>query len=125
MKNPRTGTDAQPRFLGAGSTVAAGDEDALEVLSRWITSPQNALFARVQVNRAWFQFMGRGLVDPPDDFRATNPASHPGLLDELAADFVRHKFDLRWLIGLIMNSRTYQLSSTPNESNEHDQITGS
>ena len=122
VKNPRTGADAQPRFLGAGSTLSSADEDALEALSRWITSPQNALFARVQVNRVWFQLMGRGLVDPPDDFRATNPASHPALLDELAADFVRHKFDLRWLIRLIMNSRTYQLSSTANESNEHDQI---
>jgi len=65
--------------------------------------------------------MGRGLVDPPDDFRATNPASHPALLDELAHDFVKHKFDVRYLIRLILGSRAYQLSSKPNETNENDE----
>ena len=66
--------------------------------------------------------MGRGIVDPIDDFRATNPPAHPALLDALAADFVAHKFDLRYLIRLIMNSRAYQLSATPNESNRDDDL---
>jgi hypothetical protein len=107
-------------LLGAVSGGPAPDE--LELLASWLTSPTNTLFARVQVNRIWTHLMGRGLVDPPDDFRATNPASHPKLLDALAQDFVNHKFDLRYLIRLIMNSRTYQLESEPNETNQSDQM---
>jgi hypothetical protein len=120
FKNPRTGQNASPRFLGA--TVQVNHEkDSLETLAEWLTSPTNAWFARVQVNRIWSQLLGRGLVDPPDDFRATNPASHPALLDALAADFVRRKFDVRHLIRRIMNSRVYQLSSEPNDTNRDDQ----
>ena len=66
--------------------------------------------------------MGRGLVDPVDDFRATNPASHPALLDALARDLVTHQFDMRYLIRLILNSRTYQLSSNPTPSNAGDEV---
>jgi hypothetical protein len=84
-------------------------------------SPDNLWFARVQVNRIWYHLMGRGLVDPPDDFRATNPASHPALLDALAQDFIKHKFDVRYLIRLIMNSRTYQLASDPDQTNQDDE----
>jgi hypothetical protein len=116
LKNLRTGKDALPRFLGH-SSAASPELDALAV---WLTT--NTAFARVQVNRIWYHFMGRGLVDPPDDFRATNPASHPELLDALAADFVKHKFDVRYLIRLIMNSRTYQLSSEPNDTNADDAV---
>lgn len=121
VRNPRTGTDAVPRFLGAKENPLAANDDALNALAKWLTSPENKLFAQVQANRIWFQLMGRGLVDPPDDFRATNPASHPELLERLAEDFVAHKFDVRYLIGLIMNSRTYQLASEPNDTNESDQ----
>ena len=115
VTNPRTGNAAQPRFLGqpASEPGAASSQnpnpgtDVLRQLAQWLTSPTNTAFARVQVNRIWFHLMGRGLVDPPDDYRATNPASHPALLDELAADFVRHKYDLRHVIRLIMSSRAY------------------
>src|SRR5438552_3700155 len=96
--------------------------DELEALANWLTSPTNMLFASVQANRIWHHLMGRGLVDPPDDFRATNPASHPALLDALAHDFVKHGFDMRYLIRLIMNSHTYQLASEPNETNQSDEI---
>jgi hypothetical protein len=68
----------------------------------------------------WGHFLGRGLVDPVDDMRATNPPSNPELLDALAKDFVAHKFDLKQLIRTICNSRTYQLSAVPNEYNQHD-----
>lgn len=112
VKNPRTGKEAVPRFLGSGSA----DAD----LATWLTT--NAAFARVQANRIWYHLMGRGLVDPPDDFRATNPASHPELLEALTADFVKRKFDLRYLVRLIMNSRAYQLSSDPNDTNAGDEI---
>ncbi|PYK63839.1 MAG: hypothetical protein DME21_01595 [Verrucomicrobia bacterium] len=106
----------------SGRDSGGSPPDELEALANWLTSPTNALFARVQVNRIWYQLMGRGLVDPPDDFRATNPASHPALLDALAQDFVKHKFDVRDLIRLIMNSRTYQLASEPNDTNAGDEI---
>src|SRR5262249_39280039 len=103
VKNPRTGQDVRPRFLGepdglplAVSGPGTGRHrtggEPLAALAVWLTRPGNTWFARVQVNRIWFQLMGRGLVDPPDDFRATNPASHPELLDALAAEFVRGAF---------------------------------
>ena len=72
------------------------------------------------VNRFWGYLMGRGLVEPLDDMRATNPASNPELLDALAEDFVEHKFDLKHLLRTIMNSRAYQLSSTATPGNEAD-----
>jgi hypothetical protein len=96
--------------------------DELDALADWVTSPNNPFFARAQVNRVWFHLMGRGIVDPIDDFRATNPPSHPALLDALAADFVKHQFDLRHLVRLIMNSRAYQLSAMPNNSNRDDDL---
>lgn len=130
VKNPRTGKAASPHMLG--ETVPEPDHpravlrelgaDPLADLAAWITSPENPFFARAQVNRIWFHLMGRGIVDPIDDFRATNPASHPELLDALAKDFVAHGFDLRYVIRLILNSRTYQLSSEPNETNGDDEI---
>jgi len=122
VKNPRTGKAAHPRFLGGQKPLTDDSDGELDALAAWITSPDNPFFARAQVNRIWFHLMGRGIVDPIDDFRATNPASHPALLDALAADLVKHQFDLRHLIRLIMNSRTYQLSATPNESNRDDDV---
>ncbi|PYI80578.1 MAG: hypothetical protein DME26_21330 [Verrucomicrobia bacterium] len=146
VKNPRTSKEAQPRFLGmnspanasarahelnqslqsaggtSGSANNADNQDDLKELAVWLTSPTNTLFARVQVNRIWYQLMGRGLVDPPDDFRATNPASHPALLEALAQDLVTHKFDVRHLIRLIMNARAYQLASEPNDTNAGDEM---
>ncbi len=113
--------EAQPRFLG-GSNTAQSDADYLEALAAWLTSADNPFFARTQVNRVWFHLMGRGLVEPIDDFRATNPASHPALLDALTRDFVKHKFDLRWLVHFIMASRAYQLSSEPNDTNADDEM---
>ena len=116
VTNPRTGKPASPRFLGERSVVSTGDR--LDALASWLTKQTN--FARAQVNWVWFHLLGRGIVDPIDDFRPTNPPSHPGLLDELARDFTRQRFDLRQLIRRIMNSRTYQLSSRPNASNAED-----
>jgi hypothetical protein len=136
IKNPRTGKNALPRFLGeltaftphgiAGEnapapSAARREGDSLEALAVWLTSRPDLTFARVQANRVWFHLMGRGLVDPPDDFRATNPASHPELLDALARDWVKHHFDLRYLIRLIINSRAYQLAPEPNQTNEDDE----
>ncbi|HKQ40273.1 MAG TPA: DUF1549 and DUF1553 domain-containing protein, partial [Verrucomicrobiae bacterium] len=111
--NPKTTKPAQKRFLGE-----TGAERA-EMLAHWLT--QQPMFAQSQVNRIWYNLIGRGIVDPIDDFRATNPASNAGLLDALAKEFVRSKFNLRHMVRLIMNSRTYQLSSVPNETNGDDE----
>ncbi len=73
------------------------------------------------MNRIWYHLLGRGIVEPIDDFRDTNPASNPPLLDELARDFAVHGFDLRHTIRTIMHARVYQLASRPNETNEHDE----
>lgn len=121
FKNARTGQAAKPRFLGSAQAIAPY-VDELDALAAWITDPKNPFFARAQVNRIWFHMMGRGLVDPLDDFRATNPASHPALLEELTREFVKSKFDLRHIIRLIANSRAYQLSSDPNDTNGSDDI---
>ena len=122
LENPRTGDDAKPRFLGADMPALNKDRDELQAAAQWLTSPQNTMFAAAQANRIWYHLMGRGLVDPVDDFRLTNPASHPKLLEELAADFVASGFDQKHLIRTIMLSCTYQLDSTPNETNAEDAI---
>jgi len=111
--NPKTARPAQKRFLGETRAERS------EALAQWIT--EQPIFAQSQVNRIWFNLIGRGIVDPIDDFRATNPASHPALLDALAKEFVRSKFSLRHMIRVIMNSRTYQLSPLPNETNRDDE----
>ncbi len=120
IKNPRTGTLAKPRFLGETDECNTASQDELTSLAQWVTSPTNPFFAKAQANRIWYHLFGRGIVDPLDDFRASNPPSHPELLEALAADLVNHGFDLRQLIRVIMNSRTYQLASTPNDTNEAD-----
>jgi len=121
VKNPRIGKDASPRFLGRVEPIDE-EQDRLEELAAWLTGPDNKLFARVQANRIWYHLMGRGIVDPIDDFRATNLPSHPELLDELTPDFVSSGYDLKHLIRVIMNSRAYQTSSLPNDTNAEDTI---
>jgi hypothetical protein len=88
----------------------------------WLTSPQNPYFARSLVNRVWANFMGRGIINPVDDTRATNPASNEELIAALANDFVDHHYDVDYLIRTIMNSGAYQLSSEANASNQNDNV---
>lgn len=116
--SPRTGEVLQPRFLGV-DRVPIGDR--LVEMADWVARPDNPYFARTQVNRVWYHLMGRGLVEPNDDFRASNPPSNPAVLDALAADFVKHRFDLRHVVRQVMNSRTYQLSAVPNDTNGEDE----
>jgi hypothetical protein len=118
--DPRTQKPAAPRFLGAPATEV-GERDRLEALADWAASPENPFFARVLANRIWAWLMGRGLVEPVDDFRASNPPSHPELLDALAAELVAGGFDLRRLVRTIMGSRAYQLSAKPTPSNLEDE----
>jgi hypothetical protein len=89
-------------------------------LAKWLTAPENPFFTRNIVNRFWGYLMGRGLVEPLDDMRATNPASNPELLDTLAKDFAEHKFQLKHLLRTIMNSRAYQLGGTAAPGNQAD-----
>jgi hypothetical protein len=120
VKDPRGDRQVKPLLLGAGP--APSDASRIDALAQWVTSPANPFFAKSQVNRIWFHLMGRGLVDPVDDFRPTNPASHPELLEMLAKDFVAHKYDVRYMIRLIMTSQAYGLSSEPNATNADDEI---
>lgn len=117
--NPRTGDPAVARFLGGEKPQVSKERDELLALADWL--PRSPMFARMQVNRIWFHLLGRGLVDPVDDFRASNPPSHPELLDALAKDFAAHGFDLRQGIRLITSSRTYQLAAEPNVTNADDE----
>ena len=114
------GEVAQPTFL-AGTTLPANYQgDVLHRLADWMTSGTNPYFAKATVNRIWSHYFGRGIVEPVDDMRATTPPSVDGLLEALAADFVESGFDTKHVIRQILNSRTYQLSSVPNETNELD-----
>jgi hypothetical protein len=121
--NARTGEAAKPRFLGGEAPQVNKDRDELQALADWL--PHSPMFARMQVNRVWFHLLGRGLVDPVDDFRASNPPSHPELLDALAKDFAQNGYDLHRLIRTITASRTYQLSAEPNATNADDEANNS
>jgi hypothetical protein len=116
--HPRTGKVIPPHPLGG--PVMDDQFDRRRRLADWLTARDNPFFARNIVNRIWGYTMGRGLVEPLDDLRATNPASNPELLDALAADFVRHKYDLKHLLRTIMSSRAYQLSSAVTPGNRAD-----
>lgn len=109
------------RLLGERDNVAvAEDQDPRELLMQWLRRPDNPFFARAIVNRIWAHYFGRGIVDPPDDLSPLNPASHPELLDEVSAEFVKVKYDLKWLHRTILNSQTYQRSNRTKPSNQHD-----
>lgn len=107
------------KLLGAIESVKT-DGDPRRALAAWLTSPENDLFSRNLANRIWAQMMGRGIVHPVDDVRVTNPPSNEPLLDALSKQLVKSKFDLHALVRDICISRTYQLSSRPNESNTRD-----
>ncbi len=102
----------EPKRFESGKAPAKPLFSRKDALADWITLPDNPYFARAAANRVWGQFMGKGIVHPVDDLRPSNAASHPELLDDLAAQLVEHKFDLKWLIREIVLSETYQLSST-------------
>ncbi len=121
VKHPLTGQVLPPKPLfGTAPASDDPDLDPREALAAWITSAENPYFARVIVNRTWAELMGRGIVEPVDDLRATNPPSNGPLLDALAADFVAHGHDLKHLIRTIMNSGAYGLSSEPTARNVAD-----
>lgn len=120
-RHPRTGESVLAHGLGAPMPERELSGDRRPALANWLASPENPWFARNLANRIWAHFAGRGLVEPLDDMRATNPPTNPELLDALAAYLVESRFDLRALVRAIAASETYQLSSLPNETNERDE----
>jgi hypothetical protein len=118
--NPRTGEPVPPTPLGGSPSDLAPHEDPRGSLVDWLAAPDNPYFAKALVNRYWKHFFGRGLVEPEDDMRLTNPATHPELLDQLAAEFRDSGYDLKALIRTICGSSSYALSSSPNEYNALD-----
>ncbi|HEV3136254.1 MAG TPA: DUF1553 domain-containing protein, partial [Pirellulales bacterium] len=120
VAHPITGKILEPRPLFGTARPIAPGEDPREALADWVTGEKNVYFAQVMVNRVWADLMGRGLVEPVDDLRATNPPSNPPLLAALADDFRQQGYDLKKLIRRIMTSYVYGLSSTPNERNVAD-----
>ncbi|MEQ8765224.1 MAG: DUF1553 domain-containing protein [Planctomycetota bacterium] len=119
VSHPRTGESMVP--WASESVKAAGDVAQRRArFADWLTDSDNAFFAAVEANRIWAALFGRGLVEPIDDFRSSNPASVPALLDALAGELVRSGFDRRHLIRLITSSRTYQRSSHPVALNRSD-----
>jgi hypothetical protein len=120
LTHPVTGDVLRPRFPGEARDLAP-DADRLGALADWIARPDNPYFARAQVNRIWQHLLGRGIVDPGDDFRDSNPPANPELLEALASDFAAHHFDLRHAVRTIMRSRTYQLSARPTATNGDDE----
>jgi hypothetical protein len=119
-KDPKTGAPLKPTGLGSDPLDLSPDEDPRLALADWLTKPGNPFFARTLVNRYWKHFFGRGIVDPEDDMRDTNPASNKELLDTLAKKFVESGYDLKELVRTITRSTTYQLSSLPNGKNATD-----
>ena len=120
-RNPRTGADILAHPLGENTPAKRDPGDRRAELADWLTNPRNPWFARNLANRVWAHFLGRGLVEPVDDVRVTNPPSNPELLDALADYLVQNKYDLHALIRVITASRVYQLSSQPNATNERDE----
>jgi hypothetical protein len=117
---PRTNKVMPPRFMGGAEPPIAPGADRRVVLAKWLTAPDNPFFAKSVVNRIWYHIHGRGIVDPVDDFRDSNPSANDELLEALAKDFAAHKFDAKHLIRAICNSRTYQLSAQTNDLNKND-----
>jgi len=110
----------QARFLDGKEPRWQPKADSRQVLVAWLTAPDNPFFARVTVNRIWDHLFGVGLVDPVDDFGEENPPSHPELLDDLAAAFVRKNYDARFLIQAITASQAYQRTSTATDASQED-----
>jgi hypothetical protein len=122
VTQPRTGQQMKVHLLLKGDVDVPADQDRRAVFADWLTQPDNPFFAKSVVNRIWGHLLGRGIVEPVDDFRESNPPSNAALLDDLARQFVEHGYSQKWAIRTIMNSRVYQLSSRSNEFNKTDEL---
>jgi Protein of unknown function (DUF1553)/Protein of unknown function (DUF1549) len=123
VTNKRTQKPAILKALdGDPMEIDRGDDPRTKLVD-WMTDAKNPFFAKAVANRYWAHFFGRGIVDPIDDMRVTNPPSNPELLDALAKTLIDSKYSLKSLVKVITKSRTYQLSALPNEFNKHDKQT--
>ncbi len=120
VAHPKTGETVAPKGLGGNVVKVAAGEDPRQKLVDWMADPGNPFFARALANRYWSHFFGRGIVEPIDDMRMTNPPSNPELLDRLALSLQQSGYDLKKLVRTICTSRVYGLSSAPTESNAKD-----
>ena len=120
LPHPRGG-DAAPKFLGVATPDLGGRADRLGAFAEWVAAPGNPFFAKAQANRIWAHLLGRGIVEPIDDFKIANPPSNPELLNHLAKVFTDGGYRLKPLVKHILNSRVYQLSATANETNRTDE----
>ncbi|MBC8353389.1 MAG: DUF1549 domain-containing protein [Planctomycetes bacterium] len=121
-KHPRTGQEIHAHALMQPLPAAAPEGDRRKLLAEWMTSRDNSWFAQSIANRYWAHFMGRGLVEPVDDFRLANPPSNPQLMDQLAAHLADNNFDIQQLIRAIVTSKAYQRASEPNATNQLDEL---
>jgi hypothetical protein len=124
VKHPKTGRVVPPKYLVAsvGAPPIASIPDRREALVEWLTSKENPFFARAIANRLWSYFLGRGIIEPVDDIRASNPPVNEVLLEALTKDLTDHDFDLKHLMRTIVNSRTYQESIQTNVWNADDKV---
>lgn len=122
FKDPRTKAAPAPGLLDPAAPAMPHPEgpERLQELANWLTAPTQPLFAKVQANRIWYHLLGTGVVDPVDDFRATNPPSNPALLEALAVAFTQGGMHVKSLVRSILLSRTYQASSVPDATNATD-----
>ena len=120
VTQPRTQQQMKPWLPGEGDVENPDEIDRRRTFAAWLTKPDNPFFGKIEVNRIWGHLLGRGIVDPVDDFRDTNPPSNAALLDALAKDFAENGYDRKHIVRTILNSRTYQASFRPNEFNEED-----
>jgi len=122
VKHPKTDMDVVPKVPIGTAKEPGKDAGRREEFVDWMVSKENPFFAQSMANRTWSYFFGRGIIDPVDDIRGSNPASNPELLDALTEDFVNSNWDLKHLMRSICNSRTYQLSIVANKWNQDDKI---
>jgi hypothetical protein len=121
VSHPTTQETLRPWGMTAAQAGASPDADRRTYFAEWLTKPGNPYFARVEVNRIWADLLGKGIVDPVDDFRSSNPPSNVGLLDALAKEFETSGYDRKRIIRLICNSQTYQRSTETNRFNQTDE----
>ena len=122
MHHPKDSHVVPPRFLVASPVEVPADERRRDAFAQWITSRDNPFFAKAIANRVWSYLFGKGIIDPVDDIRASNPPSNPALLEALAKDLADHNFDLQYLMRTIVNTRAYQTSIETNEWNAGDRV---
>lgn len=122
VKHLKTDMVMAPKVPVGAARETMAKEDRRDPFVDWLTAKENPFFAKSMANRVWSYFFGKGIIDPVDDIRASNPPSNPALLDALTEEFVKSGFDLRKLMRTICLSRTYQLSIRPNKWNEDDKM---